>query len=255
LIAGNWKMNGLTAQLREIEAMAASVAAKPPVAEVLICTPATLIARAAHIATGRIDIGGQDCHTGISGAFTGDISAPMLKDAGATWVIVGHSERRQYHGETDAMVAAKASAAGRAGLQVIICIGETQSQREQGKALAVCGEQIAGSLPEGLTSCSVAYEPLWAIGSGHTPSSEQVEDVHAHIRHCLERRLGPDGRRVRILYGGSVKPSNARKILSLPEVGGALIGGASLKAKDFEGILQAVSLDVPRSEGQALEIS
>jgi triosephosphate isomerase len=155
------------------------------------------------------------------------------------------------------MVAAKASAARRAGLQVIICIGETQSQRGDGTALAMCGSQIAGSLPEGLTSSdvSVAYEPLWAIGSGRIPTTEQIVEMHGHIRQCLELRLGTGGRQVRILYGGSVKPSNARKILSLPEVGGALIGGASLKAKDFEGILQAVSLDVPRSEGQALEIS
>jgi triosephosphate isomerase len=244
LIAGNWKMNGLTAQLREIAAVAASVTAKPPAADILICPPATLIVRAAQVAAGRIDIGGQDCHTGVAGAFTGDISAQMLKDAGASWVIVGHSERRQQHGDTDALVAAKASAAGRAGLQVIICIGETQSQRGDGTALAVCGDQLAGSLPEGLASYSLAYEPLWAIGSGHIPTSQQIEEMHAHIRDCLERRFGPDGRGVRILYGGSVKPSNAREILSLPEVGGALIGGASLKAKDFEGILQAISIDV-----------
>jgi len=248
-------MNGLRAQLREIEAIAAFVTAKPPSADVLICPPATLIARSVQVASGRIDIGGQDCHTGIAGAFTGDISAQMLKDAGASWVILGHSERRQQHGDTDAMVAAKASAARRAGLQVIICVGETQSQRADGTALAVCGKQIAGSLPEDLRSYSVAYEPLWAIGSGRIPSSEQIEKMHAHIRHCLELRFGPRGRRVRILYGGSVKPSNAREILSLPEVGGALIGGASLKAKDFAGILQAASMDVPRSEGQALEIS
>lgn len=250
-------MNGLTAQLREIEAIAESVTARPRSADVLICTPATLIARAVHTAAGRIGIGGQDCHTGIAGAFTGDISAQMLKDAGAVSVIVGHSERRQHHGETDAMVAAKASAAGCAGLQIIMCIGETQSQRGDGKALTVCGDQIAGSLPEDLTSSavSVAYEPLWAIGTGHIPTSEQIEEMHAHIRDCLERRLGARGRQVRILYGGSVKPSNARELLALREVGGALIGGASLKAKDFEGILQAVSIDVPRSEEQALEIS
>lgn len=255
LIAGNWKMNGLMAQLREIDAIAASVTTKPPFADVLICPPATLIVRSVQVAAGRIDIGGQNCHTGIMGAYTGDISAQMLDDAGASWVIVGHSERRQQHGDTNAMVAAKASAARRAGLQVIICIGETQSQRGDGTALAVCGDQIAGSLPEDLRSYSIAYEPLWAIGSGHIPTSEQIEEMHAHIRHCLELRFGPRGRRVRILYGGSVKPSNAREILSLPEVGGALIGGASLKAKDFAGILQAASMDVPRSEGQALEIS
>jgi triosephosphate isomerase len=258
LIAGNWKMNGLTGQLREIEAIAASVAAKPPVAEVLICTPATLIVPAVQVAAGRIDIGGQDCHTGIAWAFTGDISAQMLADAGASWVIVGHSERRQHHGETDAMIAAKASAAWCAGLQVIICIGETQSQRGDGKALTVCGDQIAGSLPEHLTSSavSVAYEPLWAIGTGHIPTSEQIVEMHAHIRHCLELRLGAGGRQVRILYGGSVKPSNSREILSLPDVGGALIGGASLKAKHLEGILQTVleKNDVPRTGELTLEI-
>jgi triosephosphate isomerase len=243
LIAGNWKMNGLTAQLGEIEAMAASVTAKMPLADVLICPPAMLIARAVQIAAGRIGIGGQDCESAISGAFTGDISAEMLKDAGASAVIVGHSERRQRHGETDAMVAAKASAAWRAGLLAIICIGETQSQRNEGKALSVCADQIARSMPEGVASSAraVAYEPLWAIGTGHIPTAEQIVQMHAHIRRCLEACLGAEGKSVRILYGGSVKPSNAREILALPEVGGALIGGASLKATDFEDIISAVS--------------
>ena len=246
LIAGNWKMNGLSSQLGEIEAIAASVAATRPIAEILICTPATLIARAVQSAAGRIGIGGQDCHAAVCGPFTGDFSAQMLKDAGACSVIVGHSERRQHHGETDAMVAAKASAAWRAGLHVILCIGETQSQRGDGKALSVCGDQIAGSLPEGATSSAtaLAYEPLWAIGTGQTPTAEQIVEMHAHIRQCLELRLGEEGRSVRILYGGSVKPSNAREILALPEVGGALIGGASLKADDFEGILRTVSLGI-----------
>jgi triosephosphate isomerase len=171
----------------------------------------------------------------------------MLKDAGALWVIVGHSERRQHHGETDAMVAAKAAAAWRAGLKVILCLGETQAQRADGKALTVCGDQIAGSLPEGATSSAtaLAYEPLWAIGTGHTPTSEQIMEMHAHIRQCLELRLGAEGKQVRILYGGSVKPSNAREILALPEVGGALIGGASLKAAQFEAIIRAVSKTEP----------
>jgi triosephosphate isomerase len=181
----------------------------------------------------------------------------MLKDAGACSVIVGHSERRQHHGESDAMVAAKASAAWRAGLQVILCIGETQAQRADGKALTVCGDQIAGSLPEVVTSSAtaLAYEPLWAIGTGRTPTAEQIAQVHAYIRHCLELRLGAEGRQVRILYGGSVNASNAREILALPQVGGALIGGASLKAKDFEAILHTVSrdIDVARIEPQALE--
>ena len=243
LIAGNWKMHGLAPQLGEIEAIAASVRAAPPFADILICLPATLIARAVQTAGGRIAIGGEDCSAEIAGAFTGDISAEMLKDAGASAVIVGHSERRQHHGETDAIVAAKARAARRAGLLAIICIGETKSQRLDGKALSVCGDQIAGSVPDGMTASAVAigYEPLWAIGSGHMPTSEEIAEMHAHIRQCLAVRLGTEGKEVRILYGGSVKPSNARDILALPEVGGALVGGASLKAADFEAIFRAVS--------------
>jgi triosephosphate isomerase len=166
----------------------------------------------------------------------------MLKGAGATAVIVGHSERRQHHGETDAIVAAKAKAAGLVGLLAIICIGETKSQRQDGKALSVCGNQIAGSVPEGMTAAAIAigYEAFWAIGSGHLPTSEEIAQMHAHIRQCLAERLGPEGKKVRILYGGSVKPSNAGDILALPEVGGMLIGGASLKAADFEAIIRAV---------------
>ncbi|MDQ2736379.1 MAG: triose-phosphate isomerase, partial [Pseudomonadota bacterium] len=183
-----------------------------------------------------------DCRAEIAGAFTGDLSAEMLKDAGACAVIVGHSERRQQYGETDAVVAAKAEAARRAGLLAIICIGETNSQRLAGKALSVCGEQIAGSVPEGLTSSGTAigYEPLWAIGSGRMSTSEEIIEVHAHIRKSLAARLGPEGRKVRILYGGSVKPSNARTILALPEVGGVLVGGASLKGADFNAVVGAV---------------
>jgi triosephosphate isomerase (TIM) len=243
LIAGNWKMNGLAAQLGEIEAVAVSVKATPPFADILICPPATLIARAVQTAAGRIAIGGEDCHTEIAGAFTGDISAEMLKDAGASAVIVGHSERRQHHGETDVIVTAKAKAAWRVGLLAIICIGETKSQRLDGNALSVCGNQIAGSVPEGMTlsAIAIAYEPLWAIGTGRTPTSEEIAEVHAHIRQCLAARLGAEGKKVRILYGGSVKPSNARKIQALPEVGGALVGGASLKAVAFEAIFRAVS--------------
>jgi triosephosphate isomerase len=243
LIAGNWKMNGLTAQLGEIEAIAASVKALPPSADILICLPATLIARGVQIAAGRIAVGGEDCHREIAGAFTGDISAEMLKDAGARAVIVGHSERRQHHGETDATVAAKAKAAWRAGLLAIICIGETKAQRSGGKALSVCGAQLAGSMPEStnLSATAIGYEPLWAIGTGHVPTSKEIVEVHAHIRQCLAARFGEAGGKVRILYGGSVKPSNARKILALPEVGGALVGGASLKAADFEAIFRAAS--------------
>ena len=242
LIAGNWRMNGLMSHLGEVEAVVTAVAAKPRMADVLICTPPTLIARAAQIAAGRIEIGGQDCHSAMAGAFTGDISAEMLKDAGASAVIVGHSERRQHHGETDATVAAKADAAWRAGLLVIICIGETRAQRREGAALSVCGEQLAGSMPDGgtVSARAVAYEPLWAIGSGQTPNSEQIVEMHAHIRHCLEERLGTEGREVPILYGGSVNPSNAHDILALPEVGGALVGGGGLNAADFNAIVDAV---------------
>jgi len=244
LIAGNWKMNGLASQLGQIEAIAASVAAKPPLADILICTPATLIARAALASAGHIAIGGQDCHSEIAGPYTGDVSAEMLKDAGASVVIVGHSERRQHHGETDAMVAKKAKAAWRAGLLSIICIGETESQRTSGSALSVCSEQIAGSVPAdwslSTNAMAVAYEPLWAIGSGHTPTAEQIAEVHGHIRSCLVASFGSYGNDVRILYGGSVKPANAVAILALPEVGGALIGGASLEAEDFEAIIGSV---------------
>lgn len=241
LIAGNWKMNGLMSDLGEVEALVTAVTARLQTADVLICTPPTLIARAAQIAAGRIGIGGQDCHSAAAGAFTGDVSAEMLKDAGASAVIVGHSERRQHHGETDAMVAAKADTAWRAGLLAIICIGETRAQRKEGAALSVCGEQLAGSIPEGGASSAraIAYEPLWAIGSGQTPTAEQIVEMHAHIRHCLEERLGTEGRELRILYGGSVNPSNARDILALPEVGGALVGG-SLKAAEFDAIVDAV---------------
>jgi len=243
LIAGNWKMHGLAPQLAEIAAIAASVKATPPFADVLICLPATLIAGAAQTAAGRIAIGGEDCSTEVSGAFTGDISAEMLKGAGAAAVIVGHSERRQHHGETDAVVAAKAKAARRAGLLAIICIGETQSQRRDGQALSICGGQIAGSVPNDMTASAmvIGYEPLWAIGTGHMPTSEEIAEMHAHIRQCLLARFGSQGKEVRILYGGSVKPSNAHDILAVPEVGGALVGGASLKALDFEGIFRAVS--------------
>jgi triosephosphate isomerase len=231
LIAGNWKMNGLAASLAEIEALARGVTA--PHCDVLICPPATLVARAAALNSG-IAIGGQDCHAEISGAFTGDVSAQMLRDAGATAVIVGHSERRQYHGETDAMVAAKAQAAWRAGLFAIICIGETEAQRDAGDAHRVCKRQLSGSVPAGATpqNTAIAYEPIWAIGTGKTATTDDIAKMHAHIRACLQAPL-------RILYGGSVKPSNAKEILALADVGGALVGGASLKASDFIQIVEA----------------
>jgi triosephosphate isomerase len=238
LIAGNWKMHGLNADLREIEAIAALAARTQPHVDILICPPATLLAAAARTAGGRIAVGGQDCHPEASGAHTGDISAEMLKDAGAVAVIVGHSERRQHHGETDAIVASKALAARRAGLLAIVCVGETQQQRASGAALSICGDQIVASVPAGMTASTVAigYEPLWAIGSGKMPTSQEIVQMHAHIRHCLFDHLGAEGRSVRILYGGSVKPSNARAILALPEVGGALVGGASLKGQEFATI-------------------
>ncbi len=242
LIAGNWKMNGAgQAALDEIERVAAGIP-KSGGPEVLICPPATLIARAAAVAAGRLAIGGQDCHAEPRGAFTGDIAAEMLKDAGASAVIVGHSERRQYHGETDAIVAGKARAAWRAGLTAIICIGETEQERLDGAALTVCERQILGSVPESAKAAmtAIAYEPIWAIGTGRTPTSADIGEVHGHIRAVLKMRLAEEGGSMRILYGGSVKPSNAGEILALPDVGGALVGGASLKASDFLPIVSAI---------------
>lgn len=234
LIAGNWKMNGTGAALAELDALARHVESKPPHCDVLICPPATLVARAAWQSKNRVAIGGQDCHADISGAFTGDVSAEMLKDAGATAVIVGHSERRQYHGETNAIVAAKARAAWRAGLIAIICIGETEAEREAGRANEICATQISGSVPPGATpaNTAVAYEPIWAIGTGKTATTGDIAQMHAHIKASLSAPL-------RILYGGSVKPSNAKEILALADVGGALVGGASLKASDFITIVEA----------------
>lgn len=241
LIAGNWKMNGTSTSLGEIETIAEFACLSAPKADVLICPPATLVYRAVQTAAGRIAIGGQDCHPDVSGAFTGDISAEMLRDAGATAVIVGHSERRQYHRETSAVVSAKAEAASRAGLLAIICIGESDDERTCGAHLGVCKEQLSESVPSTATRdlTAIAYEPIWAIGTGNTPSVGQIEEMHAHIRECLVSRLGEQGRDIRILYGGSVKPGNAREILAIPEVGGALVGGASLVAPDFRAIFSA----------------
>ncbi|MBI3676520.1 MAG: triose-phosphate isomerase [Proteobacteria bacterium] len=243
LIAGNWKMNGLGASLAELDVIANHVASHPPHADILICPPATLIARAVATAKECLAIGGQDCRAEISGAFTGDVSAEMLKDAGAAFVIVGHSERRQYHQETDATVAAKANAAHRAGLVAIVCIGETEAERNAGKALDVVARQIEGSVPQQapISSIVIAYEPVWAIGTGRTPTSSEIAEMHAHLRKRLIARLGAHAKDVRLLYGGSVKPSNAREILALPEVGGALVGGASLKASDFQPIFEAAA--------------
>jgi triosephosphate isomerase len=244
LIAGNWKLHGLARQLGEIGAIATSVSVNPPQVDVLICPPATLLARAALVAAGRIAIGGQDCCSEIVGPFTGDISAEMLRDAGATAVILGHSERRQHHDETNVMVAAKVAAAWRAGLMAIVCIGETLAQRQDGDTLFACAHQLAGSTPDdiGASQLAIAYEPLWAIGSGCMPDPDEIVAVHAHIRQCLEKRWGVAASAVRILYGGSVQAANAHQILMLPEVDGVLVGGESLNAEDFEGICRSVPI-------------
>ena len=239
LVAGNWKMNGTAASLAELEALKAGLG-QPP-CDVLVCPPATLIARAHWAVKGAFALGGQDCSPKPAGAFTGDVSAAMLKDAGAASVILGHSERRQYHGETDALVAQKTKAAWAAGLSAIICVGETEGERDAGSAHQVCHGQLAGSVPPGAGAANpeIAYEPVWAIGTGKTPTNDDIAAMHAHIRRCLMDQLGEAGRGIRILYGGSVKPANAAEILALPEVGGALVGGASLKAADFLKIIQA----------------
>jgi triosephosphate isomerase (TIM) len=245
LIAGNWKMNGLKASLAEFEAMLAGASQVAAKADLLVCPPATLIAGFAEKAKGSkgsktLTVGGQDCHPKASGAHTGDISAEMLADAGASAVIVGHSERRADHGESDALVRQKAEAAWRAGLTAIVCIGETQHQRDAGQTLDICGGQLTGSLPEGATADNlvVAYEPVWAIGTGLTPTAGDVEQVHQFIRDNLIARFKAEGAKIRILYGGSVKPSNAVELMAVANVNGALVGGASLKASDFLAIAQ-----------------
>ena len=240
LIAGNWKMNGLRANLAEVGAVKAGIAGVH--AEVAICPPATLIAQAVEAAAGSsVVIGGQDCAPQPSGAHTGDISAEMLADAGAKLVIVGHSERRTEHGESDVLVRAKAEAAWRAGLLAILCIGETEGERRSGETMRVLDRQLAGSVPDGAAAARlvIAYEPVWAIGTGLTPSNDDIRAAHAHISGRLAERFGKEGGAIRILYGGSVKPSNAAEILRLPGVDGALVGGASLKAADFLAIIRA----------------
>jgi triosephosphate isomerase len=239
LVAGNWKMNGLAASEAELAKIIAGAGALVGKAELMVCPPATLIASFAAAARGSaIAIGGQDCHADASGAHTGDISAEMLADAGARAVIVGHSERRADHHETDAQVREKARAAWRAGLTAIVCVGEQRAEREAGKTLDVVGRQVEGSLPDSATGANlvVAYEPVWAIGTGLTPTPADVAEVHAFIRKRLSDRFGAEGQRVRILYGGSVKAANAGELLTIAEVNGALVGGASLKAQDFLGI-------------------
>ncbi len=243
LVAGNWKMNGLEAGLPELRTVKNTfLNGLDSDTDVLICVPATLIARAAHAAEGSpLAIGGQDCHANDSGAHTGDVSAPMLKDAGAKFVIVGHSERRTDHGESSETVRAKTLAAHRCGLVAIVCIGELESQRRSGTTLQVLSEQLAGSLPDGVTAKDtvIAYEPVWAIGTGLTPTVADVAEAHAHIRAELTKRFQAEAPKMRILYGGSVKPSNAVELLAVPNVDGALVGGASLKAADFLGICEA----------------
>ena len=242
LVAGNWKMNGLAASLDEARAIALQLAGQPAAAEVALCPPATLIAQMAGALAGTaVAVGGQDCRAEEKGAFTGDISAEQIKDAGASLVILGHSERRAGHGETSEDVAAKVGAALRAGLRPIVCVGETLEEREAGWAVAVVTGQVEDSLPDALAgqSFAVAYEPVWAIGSGLTPTVPQIEEIHQAIRGVLARRFGDTGANTPILYGGSVKPSNAEEIMRAADVGGALVGGASLKAADFLPIIRA----------------
>ncbi|TRW95789.1 triose-phosphate isomerase [Paracoccus sp. M683] len=240
LAAGNWKMNGDLAQLAEVDILLHDHPA--PGCDVLICPPAVLIhPMKARIGDGGIAVGGQDCHSAASGAHTGDISAGQLRDAGATHVILGHSERRTDHGETDTHIAAKAAAAWQAGLVAVICVGESEAQRDAGETLAVIAAQLAGSVPDGATAANtvIAYEPIWAIGTGRTPTNAQIAEVHGLIRNQMTERFaeGPD---MTLLYGGSVKPGNAAEIFAIDHVNGALVGGASLKAADFGGIIAAL---------------
>lgn len=241
LVAGNWKMNGLKAALGEVARIADGYeAALRSRVDMLICPPATLLAAAAALEL-PLAIGAQDCHAKVGGAHTGDISAEMLADAGASAVIVGHSERRADHGESDAVVRAKTGAAWRAGLTAIVCVGETRAEREAGAALDVVRGQLAGSLPDGATAANtvIAYEPVWAIGTGLTPTIADIAQMHADMRSVLVARFGAEGAGMRLLYGGSVKPENAREILHVADVDGALVGGASLKAETFLPIARA----------------
>jgi triosephosphate isomerase len=239
LVAGNWKMHGLQSATAELQKIIAGSARLPEV-ELMVCPPATLIASFAAAARGSpVLIGGQDCHALASGAFTGDISAEMLKDAGAVAVIAGHSERRHYHHETDADVRAKAEAARRAGIVAIVCVGETRDEREAGRALSVVDAQLEGSLSDDAAGFVVAYEPVWAIGTGLTPTPADVGEMHALIRERLVWRYGHLGQETRILYGGSVNPANAKELLAVENVDGALVGGASLKADEFLAIAGA----------------
>jgi triosephosphate isomerase len=236
LVAANWKMNGLKASIAQLEKVIAGARSLAEV-DLVVCPPATLVAAFAAKAVGTpIVIGGQDCHAEAAGAYTGDISAEMLRDAGAAAVIVGHSERRHYHGETDAAVRAKALAARRAGLFAIICIGETRAERDAERTREVIRTQLDGSLPDAIENVAIAYEPVWAIGTGLTPTRDDVSEMHAFIRSRLSLRFAGTGDATRILYGGSVKPINARDLLRADDVDGALVGGASLNADEFLAI-------------------
>jgi triosephosphate isomerase len=242
LCAGNWKMNGLKAESEALaRALAERARSEPAVCELLVCPPATaLMAVAEAIAGSAIQLGGQDCHAADKGAHTGDIAAPMLRDAGCRYVILGHSERRAAHGESDALICDKVLAARRAGLAVILCIGETLADRDCGRTLDVVSRQLAGSLPDGLGAAefAIAYEPVWAIGTGRTPTVPQVEEVHTHLRRALAAKVDQSSD-VRILYGGSVNPKNAAALMGATNVDGALVGGASLVAEDFWAIARA----------------
>ena len=243
LIAGNWKMNGVAASLNEALEISKGAEEVKGQVEVMLCPPATLVERMGALAKDSpLQVGGQDCHAEPSGAHTGDISADMLKDAGAAAIIVGHSERRTDHGETDAIVRAKAEAVRRAGLVAIVCIGETEAERDAGDTLNVVTRQLDQSVPDGAPDdIVIAYEPVWAIGTGRTPSEGDIAEAHAHIRAQLTGRFGDAGAEVRILYGGSMKPGNAAAILAVADVNGGLIGGASLKAEDFLAIVRAAA--------------
>lgn len=241
LAAGNWKMNGTQASLTEATALAQAFPTSN--VDILLCPPATLIApMAAALKGSAVATGGQDCHSNVSGAHTGDISAEQLADAGATYVITGHSERRADHSETDADVRSKTQAAYDAGLMAIVCVGETLSQREAGEALKVVHSQLQSSLPADIdaTKLVIAYEPVWAIGTGKVPTLDEIAEIHADMRATLKTRFGADADAISLLYGGSVKPSNAAEIFAVPDVDGALVGGASLKAADFSGIVAAL---------------
>ncbi|MDR9394167.1 MAG: triose-phosphate isomerase [Roseovarius sp.] len=242
LAAGNWKMNGTKQSLAELETLAAAHPA--PGIDIIVCPPATLLIPAADMAAqGGVQLGAQDCHTADSGAHTGDIAAPMIADAGATAVILGHSERREDHGETSELVREKARAAHHAGLVAIICVGESLAQRDAANTLDIIAGQLSASVPDTATGHNtvIAYEPIWAIGTGRTPTTGQIGEVHDFMRARLEQRFGAGvGRSVRLLYGGSVKPANALEVFAVSNVDGALVGGASLKAQDFSGIINAL---------------